>query len=122
MGEARETADQANDQSKEQNGSHPRSTKRPKESLGAQIDKEQHLSSQKFEVGSEVSKVMVVIARLPDCSGQAADAESAYTQIKMEDALKLLKIPSQNVQIFGYVFHDTNGQSHGQTLNILWNV
>ena len=29
---------------------------------------------------------MDVIARLPDCDGQAADAISAYTQIKMEDA------------------------------------
>ena len=27
---------------------------------------------------------------------------------------------SQDVQIYGYVFHDTNGQNHGQTLNILW--
>ena len=36
---------------------------------------------------------MDVIARLADCAGQAADAESAYTQVKMEDAPKLLKIP-----------------------------
>ena len=36
---------------------------------------------------------MDVIARLADCAGQAADAESAYTQVKMEDASKLLKIP-----------------------------
>ena len=34
--------------------------------------------------------VMDVIARLPDCDGQAADATSAFTQIKMEDAQKLL--------------------------------
>ena len=27
---------------------------------------------------------------------------------------------SQNVQIFGYVFHDTNGQNHGQTLKTQW--
>ena len=39
------------------------------------------------------AKVMDVLARLPDCDGQAADAISAYTQKKMEDALKLLKIP-----------------------------
>ena len=32
-----------------------------------------------------------VVARLPDCDGQAADAISAYTQVKMEDAQKLLK-------------------------------
>ena len=36
------------------------------------------------------AKVMDVIARLPDCDGQAADAISAYTEVKMEDAQKLL--------------------------------
>ena len=50
------------------------------------------------EQGSSASQmtaanVMDVIARLPDCDGQAADAISAYTQVKMEDAQKLLKIP-----------------------------
>ena len=30
---------------------------------------------------------------LPGCAGQAADAVSAKTQVKMEDAHKLLKIP-----------------------------
>ena len=39
------------------------------------------------------AKVMDVIARLPDCDGQAADAVSAYTQVKLEDALTRLKIP-----------------------------
>ena len=39
------------------------------------------------------AKVMDVIARLPGCAGQAADAASAYTQVKVEDAPKLLKIP-----------------------------
>ena len=38
-------------------------------------------------------KVMDVIARLPDCDGQTADADSAHTQVKTEDALSLLKIP-----------------------------
>ena len=33
------------------------------------------------------------ISRLPGCDGQAADAVSADTQVKMEDAPKLLKIP-----------------------------
>ena len=32
------------------------------------------------------AKVMDIISRLPGCSGQAADAVSAYTQVKMEDA------------------------------------
>ena len=47
------------------------------------------------EQGSSASQmtaatVMDVIARLPDCVGQAADAESAYTQVKMEDTPILL--------------------------------
>ena len=39
------------------------------------------------------AKVMCNISRLPGCSGQAADAVSAHTQVKMEDASKILKIP-----------------------------
>ena len=39
-----------------------------------------------------LAKEMNVIARLPDCAGQAADAVSACTQVKMEDAPKLPKI------------------------------
>ena len=34
-----------------------------------------------------------IISRLPGCDGQAADAVSVYTQVKMEDAHKLFKIP-----------------------------
>ena len=37
--------------------------------------------------------VMDIISKLPGCAGRAADAVSAYTQVKMEDAHKLLKIP-----------------------------
>ena len=48
------------------------------------------------EQGSSASqmtaaKIMDIISRLPGCAGQAADAVSAYTQVKMEDAPKLLK-------------------------------
>ena len=39
------------------------------------------------------AKVMDIISRLPGCDGQAADAVSAYTRVKMEDASTLLKIP-----------------------------
>ena len=50
------------------------------------------------EQGSSASqmtaaKVMDIISRLPGYAGQAADAVSASTQVKMEDAPKLLKIP-----------------------------
>ena len=49
------------------------------------------------EQGSSVSqmtpaKVMDIISRLPGCAGQAADAASAYNQVKMEDAPQFLKI------------------------------
>ena len=37
------------------------------------------------------AKIMDIISRLPGCDGQAADAVSAYTQVKMEDAHKSLK-------------------------------
>ena len=50
------------------------------------------------EQGSSVSQmiaaeVMDVIARQTDCDGQTAEAVSAYTQVKMEDAPKSLRIP-----------------------------
>ena len=35
------------------------------------------------------AKIKDIITRLPGCDGQAADAISAYTQVKMEDAHKL---------------------------------
>ena len=49
------------------------------------------------EQGSSASQmtavtIMDVIARLPGCDGQAADAASACTQVKLEDAGRLLKI------------------------------
>ena len=48
------------------------------------------------EQGSSASqmtaaKIMDIISRLPGCDGQAADAVSAYTQVKMEDSHKLFK-------------------------------
>ena len=39
------------------------------------------------------AKVMDVIVRPPELSGEAADAVSAYTHVKMEDAPPFLKIP-----------------------------
>ena len=50
------------------------------------------------EQGSSASqmtaaKVMDIISRQVGCEGQAADAVSAYTKVKMEDAPTLLKIP-----------------------------
>ena len=50
------------------------------------------------EQGSSASqltaaKIMDIISRLPGCSGQAEDAVSSKTQVKMGDAPTLLKIP-----------------------------
>ena len=50
------------------------------------------------EQGSSASqmtaaKVMDVLARLRRCAGQPADAASAHTQAKMEDAPKWLRVP-----------------------------
>ena len=57
---------------------------------------------------------MDIVSRLPGCSGQAADAVSAYTQVKMEDAFDgFLTFQSQSVQIFGCVYQSTNGPIHG---------
>ena len=64
------------------------------------------------------AKIMDIISRLPGCDGQAADAVSAYTQVNMEDAHKLLKIPKSSVQTFGFVYHDTNGLNHGPVWKI----
>ena len=58
------------------------------------------------------AKVMDIISRLSGCDGQAADAVSVYTEVKMEDSPTFLKIPKSNVQTFGFVYHDTNGLNH----------
>ena len=77
------------------------------------------------EQGSSASqmtaaKIMHVIARLPGCGGQAADAVSAYTQVKWRVLPDCSKFLNRNVQMFGYVFHDTNGQNHGKRLTLPW--
>ena len=68
------------------------------------------------EQGSSASqmtaaKIMDIISRLPGCDGQAADAVSAYTQVKME-AHKLVKIPKSECPDIWIRLH-TNGLSHG---------
>ena len=49
------------------------------------------------EQGSSVSqmtatKIVDLIAKLPDCEGPASDAMSAFSHVQMEDTPKLLKI------------------------------
>ena len=51
------------------------------------------------------AREMDLIARLPDGAGQAADAVSAYTQVKMEDAPSLLRRPkSECPYIYIYIW------------------
>ena len=81
------------------------------------------------EQGSSASqmtaaKMMEVTSRLPGCARQAADAVSAYTQVKMEDAPTFFNIPkSECPKYLETSFHDTSGRNHGHTLKIqrfLW--
>ena len=60
------------------------------------------------------AKVMDIISRLPRCAGRAADAVSAYTQVKMEDAPKILK--NSKIGMSRHLDSSTttqNGQNHG---------
>ena len=78
-----------------------------------------------IEQGSSASqmtaaKVMDVIARLPDCDGQAADAISAYTQVNGCSKL-LKKFPNQNVRshgkilkILSFLLNETCAETHSQ--------
>ena len=75
--------------------------------LGGDIEQDDSGSYAVFtEQGSSASqmtavKIMDIISRLPGCDGQAADAVSAETQVKMEDAHKLLlKIPKSECPDF----------------------
>ena len=54
------------------------------------------------------AKVMDIISRLPGCAGQAADAVSAYTQVKMEDAPTLFK--NSKVRMSRYMDTSTETQ------------
>ena len=46
--------------------------------------------------------VIDVVARQPDCDGQAADAASAYTQVQMEGAPRLLSMFEEVLLQFGW--------------------
>ena len=59
------------------------------------------------------AKIMDIISRLPGCDGQAADAVSAYTQVKMDDAHKLLKIPKSVCPDIWIRLPRQRAQNHG---------
>ena len=59
------------------------------------------------EQGSSASqmtaaKIMDIISRLPGCDGQAAEAVSAYTQVKWKMLTNYFKFPNRSVQTFGF--------------------
>ena len=71
-----------------------------------------------------VAKVMDVISRLPRFSGQASDAVSAHTQVKMEDASTLS--PNSKVRMSSYLDTSTKAQmvkimnQHGRPSRSSW--
>ena len=87
--------------------------------LRGDIVKDDSGSSAVFtEQGSSASqmtaaKIMDIISRLPGCDGQAADAVSAYTQVKNGRCSQIMQNSKIGVQTFGFVYHDTNGLNHG---------
>ena len=69
--------------------------------FGAQYQKYTGRVVLRGEQGSSASqmtaaKVMDIISRPPGCSGQAADAKSAYTHVKMEVASTFSKNPKSD--------------------------
>ena len=70
------------------------------------------------EQGSSASQMTAanvkdIISSLPGCDGQAGDAVSAYTQVKMEDAHNLFKNSKIGVSRHLDSSTTTNGLSHG---------
>ena len=74
------------------------------------------------EQGSSTShmtaaKVLDVMSRRPGCAGQAYDAVSAHTQVKLEDAPELLGLPEAECPS---IYHDPAAQSRGTKFKIQW--
>ena len=70
------------------------------------------------EQGSSASQmtaaeVMDVIVRLSDCDGQVADTVSQHTQVKMEDAPRLIRIPKSECPDVWIRLPHTHGPNHG---------
>ena len=78
---------------------------------------ELYLRGDIVEDTSQMTAAKIMDMQCPYCRvahGQAADAVSAYTQVKMGDAPKFLKnSKNRNVQTFGFVYRDTNVLIHG---------
>ena len=75
------------------------------------------------EQGSSASqmtaaKIMDIVSRLSVCDGQAADAVSAYTQVKMKDAPKITENYTIGVSRHLDSSTTTNGLNHG----LVWKI
>ena len=99
MEEARNNPSMATGESQKQAGGYSGSTETQKESPLCYTDGHLSLQERGVRTPQMTAKVMDVIARLPDCDGQAVDAVSAYTQVKLEDAPKLLRIPKSECPV-----------------------
>ena len=60
------------------------------------------------------AKVRDVISRLPDCAGEASDAVSAYTQVKMEDGPIVLRLPTGERPVIWVHANSDLGNEHSQ--------
>ena len=76
------------------------------------------------EQGSSVSQMTAaevkdIISRLPGCDGQAADAVSAYTQVKNGRCSQIIESSKIGMpRHLDPVYHDTNGLNHGPVWKI----
>ena len=61
------------------------------------------------------AKTLDAIARMPGMAGSAADAVSAYTQVKMAWAQELLKLSEKNVLSSGFDYLEIGGLKSGDT-------
>ena len=75
-----------------------------------------HVRANKLDVHLALFQIR---SRLPGCAGQAADAVSAYTQVKMEDAPSLFK--NSEVRMHRYLDTSTKAEmalNHGPVWKI----
>ena len=68
----------------------------------------------------KAAKIIDVIARLPGCDAQAADAVSANSQVKLEDAPRMLKIPSSECSDVWIRLPKHKCPNHGPVWKIPW--
>ena len=66
------------------------------------------------------AKVLDVFSRLSDCVGEASDAVSVCTQVKLEGRSRFIEIAKVRMsQLFGHVYRVLDVQNHGIKYTIL---